>query len=147
MSVFVDTGLFYALQNDRAQHHDEVTRALATVGSGQFGRLYTSDYVYDEAVTLVRSHRGLREATVVGDRVLGRGEFPAAYDLLPVTPEDFQTALEVFDTYRDHPLSFTDATTITLMDAHGIDALLSFDSDFDGVVDRLDPGDVSADST
>lgn len=139
MSVFVDTGLFYALQNTRAQNHDEAERALTAVNSGRYGRPYTSDYVYDEAVTLVRSHRGYREAKVVGDRILGEGEFPAAYDLLAVTEDDFESALGVFDTYHDHSLSFTDATTIALMEARRIDALLSFDTDFDGIVERLNP--------
>jgi predicted nucleic acid-binding protein len=140
MSVFVDTGLFYALQNTRAQHHDEAERALSVVGSGRYGRLYTSEYVFDEAVTLVRSQRGYAEAKTVGDRILGVGEFPAAYDLLTVREGDFEAALDVFEIYRDHPLSFTDATTIALMEAHRIDALLSFDSDFDGIVERLYPG-------
>lgn len=140
MSVFVDTGLFYALQNERAQNHDEADEALTTMNSGRYGRLYTSEYVYDEAVTLVRSHRGYREAKVVGDRILGVGEFPAVFDLLTVTRENFELALDAFDRYRDHPLSFTDATTVALMDEHAIDHLLSFDDDFDGVVDRLEPG-------
>lgn len=141
MSVFVDTGLFYALQNTRAQNHEEAKRALATAGSGRYGRLYTSEYVYDEAVSLVRSRRGYREAKLVGDRILGGGGFPAAYDVLTVSRDDFESALDVFRTYRDHPLSFTDATTIALMDAHRIDSLLSFDADFDGIVERLDPGE------
>lgn len=146
MSVFVDTGLFYALQNTRAQSHDEARGALSAVYGGRYGRPYTSDYVYDEAVTLVRSHRGYREAAVVGDRILGVGEFPAACELLVVTERAFESSLDVFDTYSDHPLSFTDATTIALMDVHGIDSLLSFDADFDGIVDRLDPGEVAAGS-
>lgn len=139
MSVFVDTGLFYALQNTRAQNHGEARRALSEIASGRFGRAYTSDYVYDEAVTLVRSHRGYDEATLVGDRILGGGEFPEAYELLHVSPSDFENALDVLSTYRDHPLSFTDATTVALMGAHGIDSLLSFDSDFDGNVERIEP--------
>ena len=139
MSVFVDTGLFYALQNTRAQHHGAAKNALSVTNRGLYGRPFTSEYVFDEVVTLVRSHRGYREAKVVGDRLLGRGEFPVAYDLLTVTEDDFGSALDVFETYRDHPLSFTDATTIALMDAHDIDTLLSFDADFDGIVDRLDP--------
>ena len=139
MSVFVDTGLFYALQNTRAEHHDEARRALWTVADGRYGRAYTSEYVFDEVITLVRSHRGYEEAKIVADRILGDGEYPDAYDFLTVTPGDFEDAFDVFETYRDHPLSFTDATTVALMDAHSIDVLLTFDSDFDGIVERLHP--------
>lgn len=51
MSVFVDTGLFHALQNQRAQHHEVAVGALGAVDSGRFGHPYTSEYVFDEVVT------------------------------------------------------------------------------------------------
>lgn len=139
MSVFVDTGLYFALQNRRAANHDDAVAGLAAVQSGRFGRPYTSEYVFDEAVTLVRSHRGYREARVAANRILGAAEFPSVYEVLTVTTDDFEAALDTFDRYRDHPLSITDATTVALMDQHGIDHLLSFDDDFDGIVDRLEP--------
>ena len=142
MSVLVDTGLFYALQNTRAQHHGAAKNALSVTNRGLYGRPFTSEYVFDEVVTLVRSHRGYREAKVVGDRILGADEYPQVYDLLSVGKHEFEAALDAFERYDDHPLSFTDATTIALMDAHRIDSLLSFDADFDGVVDRLDPTEV-----
>lgn len=142
MSVFVDTGLFYAHQNRRAQHHEQAHASLATIQTGRYGRPYTSEYVFDEAVTLVRSHRNYREAKLVGDRILGAGDFPDAFEFLMVCPTVFEQALDAFDHYRDHPLSFTDETTVALMDEHGIDHLLSFDADFDGVVDRLGPGEL-----
>jgi predicted nucleic acid-binding protein len=34
--------------------------------------------------------------------------------------------------------------TVVLVEHHSIDSLLSFDDDFDGVVDRLEPATVSA---
>jgi predicted nucleic acid-binding protein len=43
-------------------------------------------------------------------------------------------------------LSFTDATTVALVERHGIDAVLSFDDDFDGIVERVDPADLPEDS-
>jgi predicted nucleic acid-binding protein len=142
MSVFIDTGLFYALQNRRAEHHDDAKAALATVQTGRFGRPYTSEYVFDEAVTLVRAHRDFREARVVANRILGAADFPAVYEVLWVTEDGFEAAMEAFDRYRDHSLSFTDATTVALMADHDVDQLLSFDDDFDGIVDRLAPGEL-----
>ena len=135
MSVFLDTGLWYALQNQRAQRHGEARSALSAVLGGRYGRAYTSDYVYDETVALVRSRTGsYAEAKTVGDRIRGVGEFPAAAELLYVSEEAFTRSVDVFERYRDHPLSFTDATTVALMGEHDVDSLLSFDDDFDGVV-------------
>ncbi len=47
--------------------------------------------------------------------------------------------LETFERYDDRSLSFTDANTIALVDAYDIDAVLGFDDDFDGLVERVDP--------
>lgn len=142
MSVFVDTGVFYAFQNERAQHHDAAANALSSVFAGRFGAPFTSDYVYDESVTLVRARTGsYDEAKTVGDRIRGVDPYPDAITMLYVSEGLFQRTLETFERYDDHSLSFTDASTIALVDHHDIDAALSFDDDFDGLVERLDPAD------
>lgn len=145
MSLFVDTGVYYALQNQRANRHAAAETALDAVSGGRFGSAFTSDYVFDEAVTLVRSRTGrYDEAMSVADRILGRNGFPQVLDLLHVDEGVFDRAVEVFDRYDDQPLSFTDATTVALVERRGIDAVLSFDDDFDGLVDRIDPGELAS---
>lgn len=145
MSVFVDTGVFYALQNRRANRHDAAERAVSAVLGGRYGRPYTSDYVYDETVTLVRSRTGSYEqARIVGDRIRGTGDFPDAVELFHVDERVFEAAVAVFDRYDDHPISFTDATTVALVEDRDLDAVLTFDDDFEGLVDRLNPTDVEA---
>lgn len=49
----------------------------------------------------------------------------------------------MYETYPDQGLSFTDAMTVAMVDHHDIDAVLSFDDDFDGVTDRLVPGAIA----
>lgn len=143
MSVFVDTGVFYAHHDRDATRHDRATAAFGSVLDGTFGQLYTSDYVYDETVTLTRSRTGnFADARTAGDRILGRSGYPDAVELLYVSDDAFQDAAETFERYRDHSLSFTDATTVALVERRGLDYVLSFDDDFDGVVNRLDPADV-----
>lgn len=139
MSLFVDTGVFYAQQHERSSRHDVATRALAEAVRGEFGTLYTSDYVHDEAVTLVRKRTGrFEDAKVVSDRITGAGSV-APIRLIYVSERYFERGLDVFERYSDHDLSFTDATTVALLEAHDVDAVLSFDDDFDGIVDRIDP--------
>lgn len=143
MSTFVDTGLFYAAHDEGSDRHNTAREALATVLAGELGRPYTSDYVYDETVTLTRSRTGSYDAArAVGRRILGRGSFGDIYDLRRVDQSAFEAAVDVFERYDDRPLSFTDATTVALVNRHDVDHVLSFDDDFDGVVDRLDPADV-----
>jgi len=145
MSLLIDTGVFVAVQNKRDTHHEAATKALKTAFSGVFGALYTNDYVYDEAVTLARKRtRSHDEALRIGDRIAGRGSFPDRIELLFVTADRFDRTVRVFETYDDHELSFTDASLISLAENEGIDAVLSFDDDFDGLVKRIDPTTVSA---
>lgn len=140
MSVFVDTGLYYALQNEGANRHDTSRSAFDAVVSGAYGTAFTSDYVFDEAVTLVRARTGdYEEAHTTGKRILGRGQFPDAVSMLFVDRHSFESAVETFERYDDKRLGFTDAATVALVERHDIDHVLSFDDDFDGLVDRLDP--------
>lgn len=140
MSVAIDTGVFYAVQNERAANHDAAKAALSRATSDEFGRVYTTDYVYDETLTLVRTRTGsYREAAIVGNRILGRDEYSDAIDIICVSEGLFDRSVTAFDRYSDHDLSFTDASTIALVKHRSIDAVLAFDDDFDGIVRRLDP--------
>ena len=140
MSLFVDTGVFYAQQDEHAPRHERAHEAIRAVVDGSHGRLYTSEYVFDEAVTLIRQRTGrFEDATTVGDRIRGVDPFPQAFDLLFVAETVFHRAWQVFERYDDQSLSFTDASTIALVDRYDIDAVLSFDDDFDGIVERIDP--------
>lgn len=143
MSIFIDTGPVYELQNARARDHEDARMAMHRVILGEFGNAFTSDYIFDEATTLARSKMGgLTAARSLGNRILGRDPYPEALSLQFVTEDDFVHAWTIMNEYADQPLSFTDATTVALMERLHIDHLLSFDDDFDGLVDRLDPRDL-----
>ena len=43
----------------------------------------------------------------------------------------------LFTEYPERRLSFTDCTSIALMRKRGIDAIASFDRDFDGIIPRI----------
>lgn len=72
MSVFIDTGVFYAQHDRDAPRHEPAADTMGSLASGGYGRLYTSDYVYDETVTLTRTRTGRFDgAKAVGDRIRG----------------------------------------------------------------------------
>jgi hypothetical protein len=143
MSVFVDTGVFYAHHDRDASRHEIGRTALRRVlQSPEYGQVLTSDYVYDEVVTLTKRRTGDTTAALeVGRRIRGDG-YPDAIELLHASPQRFAEAVEAYERYADHDLSFTDAMTVAMVAFHDVDAVLSFDDDFDGVVDRLAPATV-----
>lgn len=60
----------------------------------------------------------------------------------PYTSDLFDDSVATFERYRDHSLSFTDAKSVALVERYDIDAVLSFDDDFDGIVERIDPASI-----
>lgn len=140
MSVFVDTGVFFAHHDTDAERHEQAVAAFDELLDRTYGQPYTSDYVLDEVVTLTRVRTGSFEAAnTVARRILGEDSFPNVLELLHVEPDEVTAALETFRRYGDQNLSFTDATIIHLCESRGIDAVLSFDDDFDGLVERVAP--------
>jgi hypothetical protein len=143
VTVLVDTGVVYADHDTDATRHEAASTALDAVYDGAFGAPYLSDYIFDEAVTLARTRTGSHAAARrLADRLRGIDPYPDAYELLHVSPAVFTDAIEIFDRYDDQQLSFTDATSVALVERHDLDQILSFDDDFDGIVTRVDPAHV-----
>lgn len=59
MAVFVDTGIFVALHNADDEFHSKNKELMKQALKSDFGRIFTSDYVIDEAITtaLVRTKK------------------------------------------------------------------------------------------
>jgi hypothetical protein len=145
MSVFVDTGVFYAHHDTDASRHEIATAALnGVLRAGEYGRAMTSGYVYDEAVTLTQRRAGsVADGIEVGRRIRGEG-YPDAIELLYSSRGLFEDAVDVYERYADRELSFIDAMTVAMVEHHDIGAVLSFDDDFDGVVGRLAPESIDS---
>lgn len=140
MSVFIDTGVFYAHHDADASNNQDATAAFEAVFDGEYGQPYTSEYILDESITLTKQRTdSFDAATTIANRILGNNSYSDVIEMLFVEPDELTASLSTFRTYSDHDLSFTDATTIQLCEQHGIDAVLSFDSDFDGILNRVPP--------
>jgi hypothetical protein len=139
-TLIVDTGVLYAEHDTDATRHEAATTALDAVYDGEFGQPYVSDFIFDETITLTRTRTGSFDvAARLSDRLLGHEGFPQVFELLRVSAGPFSDAVDVFERHDDQELSFTDATTVALAERHGIDRVLSFDDDFNGIAPRLDP--------
>jgi len=134
LAVFIDTGVFVALRNADDELHMRSEQLIKKALKGEFGRVYTSDYVIDEAVTtaLVRTRRH-DLAVDIGKYII---ESPRITKLW--TAEDaFDVSWQKFKTFKDKPLSFTDCVSLALMEKNRIKQIMSFDSGFDGLIQRV----------
>lgn len=137
MAVFIDSGVFAAFHNTRDSNHARASQLIRETAAGNLGSAYTSDYVFDEAVTLalVRTRRP-EIALDVGKMILGELTEPFLA-ILRVNDTAFRKAWELFSRYIERGLNFTDCTSIALMETRNIENMVSFDSDFDGILPRI----------
>jgi predicted nucleic acid-binding protein len=134
MAVFIDTGVFVALRNADDELHTRSKEQIKKALKAEYGRIYTSDYVIDEAVTtaLVRTRRH-DLAIDVGKYIIESQRFTKLW----TTKETFDLAWEKFKTFKDKPLSLTDCVTLAHMEKNNIKQIISFDSGIDGLVQRI----------
>ena len=134
MTIFVDTGIFVALRNAEDINYQRSKELIMTALKGDFGRIYTSDYIIDEAITTALARTKRHDIAVdVGTYILGSARFIK----IAVDNEIFNAAWLKFKTLKDKGLSFTDCTSIALSQKRGIKQILSFDCGFDGIMQRL----------
>ncbi len=134
MAVFIYTGIFVALHNADDEFHLRSKELIKQALKSDFGRIFTSHYIIDEAITtaLVRTKRHDLALDLVGFII----ESPRITKLW-VGEDIFELAWKKFSVFKDKPLSFTDCTTIAIIETRGIKQIMSFDRGFDGLSDRI----------
>ena len=134
MTIFVDTGIFVALRNAEDSNYQRSKELIMTALKGDWGRIYTSDYIIDEAITTALARTKRHDIAVdVGSYIIDSPRFVK----IAVDNEIFNAAWLKFKTLKDKGLSFTDCTSLALSQKHGIKQILSFDCGFDGIMQRL----------
>ncbi len=120
--LFVDTGAWYALADRNDPDHQRVGDFL----KAQTLRLVTTNFVFDESVTLIRYRLGFTVAKTFGEQLLQA----SVANVLPVTRQDEAKAWEIFTRYRDKRFSFTDCTSFATMQRLKLDNAVAIDDDF-----------------
>jgi len=120
--AFVDTSAWLAfIDPDDPQH-----RAIEAAIRRWKGRLVTSNFVFDETITMCRVECGHAVAVRVADR-LSDGR---SVQLVRITQDDEAEALRLLRRRADKEYSFTDCTSFVLMRRMALKAALSVDDDF-----------------
>jgi len=120
--IFVDTSAWFAYANRGDRQH----RVVGNFVREYQGRLVTSNYIFDETVSLCRFRLGHEVARVVGGVLMD----PNDVDVVRVTAEDERTAWQRFCDRVDQRYSFTDCTSFALMTRLGLTTALALDADF-----------------
>ena len=117
----MDTSAWLAYANRTDKCHAEVRGALKRFE----GRLVTTNFVFDETVTLCR-RLGHGTATLVGDALRSLD----LVDMVRVRPSDEQDAWQLFKDRADKEYSFTDCTSFVIMRRLSLSRAAALDEDF-----------------
>jgi predicted nucleic acid-binding protein len=124
--IFVDASAWIALFDKSDQFRPRAATYWQRLQREQ-RLLITSDYVLNEAYTLIRRGRsGLPMAISLHNLV----ESSHLIDVVPVDPLLRAQGWELFIRYDDKVLSFTDCVSFALMRQRGLFEVFSFDEDF-----------------
>jgi predicted nucleic acid-binding protein len=120
--LFVDTGAWFAFLNAADPDHEAVAEAIGAWD----GRLLTTDYVFDELVTLCRHRVGHQAACAAGEAL----RCATVTMLVSVEPRDIEQAWKRFTREADKSYSFTDCTSFAVMRRLGLGKAAAVDPDF-----------------
>lgn len=136
MRLFIDTGPFMARHNKRDKQHSSAVESFDKIRDGEtaYRKLYTSDYVLDEAVTGCRQRTRNHGLSVeLGTLILSSESLLR----LRVDEDTLLEAWELFKSRREIPLSLTDCTSAILARKNGITDVYSYDGDFEAIGFRV----------
>lgn len=120
--IFVDTGAWYALIDRSDPDH---RRAADFLRKNSLS-LVTTNFIFDETVTLLRNRLGWEVAADFGKKL----KDSAFVSLAAVTAADEERAWEIFLKFRDKAFSYSDCTSFAFMQRLKMDTAFAFDSHF-----------------
>ena len=139
MKIFVDTSAWFALYEPAEVRHGAARRFFEREQRRSI-ELFTSDYILDESLTLIRFKINHAAALAFGRKILGSH----LTHLIEVNRSIRDKAWEYFRRHSDQSYSFTDCTSFVLMRQLHIRCAFAFDDHFRHVGFTLLP--VKADS-
>ena len=140
--LFVDTGGWVAYFDKSDNAHAEFKSCLSRAIQGTAWSLQTLDYIIDETVTFLRYHISHATACTALDNFRDL-ESTGLLVCHSVDKDLCRRAEKLFRQYHDQKFSFTDCTSFVLCRQHGVQHVVTVDSDFRILGFLLVPYDVS----
>jgi predicted nucleic acid-binding protein len=136
--ILVDTNIYVAYLNNRDQNHEIAKKLAERLLLGEFGSRFTISEVFSEAATVLFNKT---KSMDIVNRVwkIIYSEDNAWGQVIIITKDDIDRSWEIYKKYttKKRPLSFVDCLLIASAQYLGIDAILSFDEEFDGILKRI----------
>ncbi len=139
MGIFLDTGFYYALLSKKDKNYKRAHEILKEMAEGLYGRICTSNFVFDESMTLINVRtNGNRTDLLEKMRSLFLGTEPIA-EMVAVENQWLQEIvyLQIKITKKGNAISFTDCSNIILCQRRLLTKIVSFDSHYNGFLTQI----------
>lgn len=136
MSVFLDSGFFIALLNKRDAKHSEAQDILIRLKEKTRGFRMTIDYILNEVITTLWGSTYRKDVVKKAYQLIC--ETPTFVTLKHFPKEQLEPTWQKWVNlaeYPKRPLSFTDCMILVFMESQKIEYLVSFDSEFKGLIE------------
>ena len=131
-TLFIDTWGWISLFNRKEPQHRQVANLYLEVRHTR-GMVVTTDYVLDEVHTLLFKRLPV-EPAMKAVETISKSVENGHVNLVWITPDFFQAAQDLRKKFQDKPdISFTDLTSMAVMQALGISDILTGDAHFSHV--------------
>ncbi|MBI5798202.1 type II toxin-antitoxin system VapC family toxin [Candidatus Woesearchaeota archaeon] len=124
MTIFIDASIFCAYANTNDVHHKKAKEILKRYIIERQEQAITSEYIFDETVTVALRKANKNLANEIGQHLLN-----SEYKIAKVDQICFEEAWKLFQEEKNN-FSFTDCTCIILMRKLGIKQIATFDKEF-----------------
>lgn len=120
--IFIDTSAWYAYVDKSDADHTAAVKLVKNLDRP----LITSNYIFDEILTLSKVKIGYHVAINLGQKLWNQ----EVATLIRVTEKDESRAWDIFVQYEDKGFSFTDCTSFAIMERLKINTAFAFDDHF-----------------
>jgi predicted nucleic acid-binding protein len=125
-NIFIDTSAFYASFDPEDENYQTSAGFFNEIKENSGYRLFTTNLVFYETVTLIRSRIGIAESIRFGQNLRQSNEFHAIF----VDQAREAKAFELFTGHTDKNYSFVDCASFVIMKELGIQKAFAFDKHF-----------------
>lgn len=136
--ILIDTNIYVAFMNKRDQDHKQAKELVNKMLSGEFGIRFTISEVFSEAATLIYRRTKSKEIVKRAWDVMYSSDH-AWGQMVIIGKDDIVKAWEIFQKFASpkESLSFVDCLLIAIAQSLGVPTIMSFDDEFDGILDRI----------
>ena len=124
MAIFLDASYFLALYNENDVHHKKAILIAEKIDVNEYGRVLTSDDIFDEVVSVALRKFGKEKAQGFGMQILD------SVFIINGDKHIFDNAFKIFNSSK-LPFSFTDCTTQAIIELAQIQYVATFDNLFE----------------